>query len=180
MFPRRGAIALALTAVALVILINFKTPDQIAGGHGATADGSPAIVGSTSGSGGTTGTTGTSGPTGSSSGSSGSSGSGSGSTATPTPNTASNDGTVTGPEVDTRFGPVQVAITVSGGKVTDVTAVQLPSGGRSGRISSYAEPVLREEALQAQSASIDTVSGATYTSLAYEQSLQAALDSAGI
>jgi uncharacterized protein with FMN-binding domain len=75
---------------------------------------------------------------------------------------------------------VEVQITVSGGKVTDVVALQLPSGGRSGRISSYAEPSLHSEALSAQSAQIDGVSGATYTSEAYAQSLQAALDQAGI
>ncbi len=87
---------------------------------------------------------------------------------------------VTGPTVSTRFGPVQVRIEVSGGTITDIVALQLPSGGRSGRISDIAEPMLHDEALAAQSAAIDGVSGATYTSRAYEQSLQAALDQAGI
>ncbi len=83
--------------------------------------------------------------------------------------------------VDTRYGAVQVEITVSSGKVTDVVALQLPdSDRRSASISSRAEPVLRSEALAAQSASIDGVSGATYTSDGYEQSLQAALDAAGL
>jgi uncharacterized protein with FMN-binding domain len=175
MFPRRGAIAIALTAVALVVLINVKTPDQLAAGtDGATGTGTPpAIVGTADPGTGTTdsgiGTT-----------DSGTAGSGTQATPAPTTAPAVADATVTGPEVDTRFGPVQVEVTVQDGQVTDVTALQLPSGGRSGRISSAAEPILREEALQAQSANIDTVSGATYTSLAYEQSLQAALDSAGI
>ena len=171
MFPRRGAIALALTTVALIVLINFKTPDQVVENTSGSSSGSTAIVDST----GTTGS-GTSGldrvhglerlrrdarPD------------------RDGPDAASTT-TVTGPEVDNEFGPVQVEITVSGGKLVDVVAIQLPSGGRSGRISRAAAPILREEALQAQSANIDTVSGATYTSLAYAQSLQAALDSAGI
>ena len=82
--------------------------------------------------------------------------------------------------VDTRYGPVQVEIVVADGQLQDVVAIQLPTGRRSGQISNAAAPILREEALQAQSASIDTVSGATYTSDAYAQSLQAALDQAGL
>ena len=77
-----------------------------------------------------------------------------------------------------RFGPVQVQVTIAGGQITDVTPLALPTGGRSGRISSYAAPTLRSEVLNAQSAAIDIVSGATYTSAAYSQSLQSALDQA--
>ena len=88
--------------------------------------------------------------------------------------------TVDGPVVDTQFGPVQVRIDVAAGRIADVMALQLPTGRHSGQISSFAAPVLRQEALQAQSAKIDTVSGATYTSDAYVQSLQAALDKAGL
>ncbi len=70
-------------------------------------------------------------------------------------------------------------MTISGGKIADVEALQLPSDrARSAAISQYAEPVLRTEALQAQSAQIDLISGATYTSDAYAQSLQAAIDQA--
>ena len=69
---------------------------------------------------------------------------------------------------------------MAGGKLTDVVALELPTGRRSGQISNYAAPTLRQEALQAQSAKIDLVSGATYTSDAYTQSLQAALDQAGV
>jgi uncharacterized protein with FMN-binding domain len=88
---------------------------------------------------------------------------------------------VDGPVVDTRFGPVQVAVVVADGVLVDVVALQLPSGDReSDRISAYAEPVLREMALAAQSAEIDVVSGATFTSRAYAHSLQAALDEAGM
>jgi uncharacterized protein with FMN-binding domain len=86
---------------------------------------------------------------------------------------------VTGPAIDTPFGPVQVRIVVSGGHVTDVVAIQIPhKDGRSRDINTYAGPLLLQEALQAQSADIHVVSGATYTTAAYAQSLQAALDKA--
>ena len=93
---------------------------------------------------------------------------------------AAGTSTVTGSVVSTRYGDVEVSITIANGKVASVQAVELPSGGRSGRISDYAGPILSSEALQAQSAQIDIVSGATYTSQAYAQSLQSALDQAGI
>jgi uncharacterized protein with FMN-binding domain len=87
--------------------------------------------------------------------------------------------TVTGDTVQTRWGPVQVRITLKNGRLTDVTAVTYPTDNpRDQEINSFALPRLRSEALQAQSASIDTVSGATYTSDGYRQSLQSALDSA--
>ena len=89
--------------------------------------------------------------------------------------------TVTGPVVSTRFGDVEVAVNVTGKRVTDVQAPELPfDRPRSASISQYVAPVLRSEALAAQSAQIDTVSGATYTSDAYAQSLQAALAQAGL
>ena len=172
MFPKRGAAALLVTTVALVLLISFKTPDDPlpdrddAGSrswsegprrrprHGPARDRDrpthprrqprrPRL---------------------------------------PRPVAAGTAGatTVDGPVVDTRFGPVQVEIVVAAGQIADVVALQLPTGRRSGQISTYAGPILREEALQAQSANIDTVSGATYTSDAYAQSLQAALDKAGL
>jgi FMN-binding domain len=84
-----------------------------------------------------------------------------------------------GPTLQTRYGPVQVRVVVvaSGGsdRIRSVTAVQLPAGGHSGEISSYAGPQLAQEAVAAQSAKIDTVSGASYTSDGYRRSLQAAL-----
>ena len=87
--------------------------------------------------------------------------------------------TVTGDTAQTRWGPVQVQVTVAGGKITDVTAVQYPNGnGRDQEINSYALPVLAKEALAAQSANIDHVSGATVTSDGYVQSLQSAIDQA--
>jgi uncharacterized protein with FMN-binding domain len=86
---------------------------------------------------------------------------------------------VTGSAIDTPFGPVQVRISVSGGHITDVAAVQIPhKDGRSRDINTYAGPLLLQEALQAQSADIHVVSGATYTTAAYAQSLQTALDKA--
>jgi uncharacterized protein with FMN-binding domain len=93
--------------------------------------------------------------------------------------TSSTGGTYKGQTVQTRYGPVQVQVTVSGGKITDVAALQLPQNdGHSARISSAVEPMLRSEVLSAQSADIQTISGATYTSEAYQSSLQSALDSA--
>jgi uncharacterized protein with FMN-binding domain len=72
-----------------------------------------------------------------------------------------------------------VQITVSGGKITDVQAIQLPSDRqRSAEISQQAGPLLQQEVLQAQSAQIDSLSGATYTSYSYTQSLQSAIDQA--
>jgi uncharacterized protein with FMN-binding domain len=88
-------------------------------------------------------------------------------------------GWLRGPAVDTKFGPVQVRVHISGGRITDVQAIRLPADTKlSQRISAYAGPLLQREVLRAQSARIDTVSGATYTSQGYRQSLQAALDSA--
>lgn len=93
--------------------------------------------------------------------------------------TAEGDGTFTGEAADTRYGPVQVRITISGGRVTEAQAVEYPQeSGRDVRINSAAVPRLNQETLQAQSAQIDTVSGATYTSEGYQQSLQSALDAA--
>ncbi|MFF9088782.1 FMN-binding protein [Streptomyces sp. NPDC014991] len=89
--------------------------------------------------------------------------------------------TVTGDTVQTRWGPVQVRVTLGSGRLTDVTAVSCPRDNpRDREINGYALPQLRREALTAQSAQIDTVSGATYTSDGYRQSLQSALDSAGL
>ncbi|WP_329561363.1 FMN-binding protein [Kitasatospora sp. NBC_01266] len=88
-------------------------------------------------------------------------------------------GQFTGSAVDTPYGTVQVQAVLSGGKLTDVTVLQQTDGRHSSQIDSYALPVLRSEALAAQNANIDVVSGATYTSDGYAQSLQAALDAAG-
>ena len=89
--------------------------------------------------------------------------------------------TVTGAAWPTIYGPVQVKITVQGGKVTQATAVVYPEETpRDYQINSYAIPQLNSEAVAASSAKIDTVSGATYTSGGYVGSLQNALDKAGL
>jgi uncharacterized protein with FMN-binding domain len=84
-----------------------------------------------------------------------------------------------GPTVQTRYGPVQVRVvvvaTAGSDRIRSATAIRLPSGGQSGQISSYAGPQLAKEAITRQSAKIDTVSGASYTSDGYRRSLQAAL-----
>jgi uncharacterized protein with FMN-binding domain len=90
-----------------------------------------------------------------------------------------SDGTYTGNTVTTEFGPVQVQVVVAGGKLTDVKALQLTNAEqRSVDISNQAAPILRSEVLKAQSASVATVSGATYTTDGYLSSLQSALDKA--
>lgn len=100
-------------------------------------------------------------------------------TTAPASSAAAHDGTFTGSEVETRWGPVQVRIVVQGGKLTDVQAVEVPdSHERSIEINDQATPILRDEALTAQSANLDLVSGATITWDGYRQSLQAALDQA--
>ena len=163
MFPKRGAIALTLTALALVLLVSFRTPadESIAPTSGDTAvvaaPAAPAPRASSAADGGTDTT-----------------GDGAGSA-------QGASQTIDGPVVDTRYGPVQVEITVDGSQVTGVVALQLPGGDRrSAQISSRVEDTLASQALQAQSGAIDGVSGATYTSEAYAESLQAALDAAGI
>src|SRR4051795_4983393 len=109
--------------------------------------------------------------TGSGSGSSGSSGSSSSSAVS---------GTATGDAIDTQYGPVQVRVTVKDGKITAIQGLVLTGNDpRSAEISSFAEPTLKQEALSAQSADIDAVSGATFTSAGYAQSLQSALDKLG-
>ena len=157
MFPKRGAIALTLTALALVLLVSFRVPaDETV----APSAGDSAVVAAPApqASSGSTGATDAAGGA-----------------------AAGASRTVDGPVVDTRFGPVQVEITVDGSQVTSVVALQLPDGDRrSAQISSRVEGTLASQALQAQNGSIDGVSGATYTSEAYAASLQAALDAAGI
>ncbi|MEU9743599.1 FMN-binding protein [Micromonospora chersina] len=167
---RRITIWLLSTVAALVLLFSYRTSTMGAGGEtSAIASGSDGPAGSGSswtgtddGSGSSTGDTSSGGGT-----SSGGS------------DTSSGSGTATGSVAQTRWGPVQVRITVSNGKITDVTAVQVPDGNhRDQEINDYAVPILRQAALAAQSARIDTVSGATVTSDGYRESLQSAIDAA--
>ncbi|MDQ0402766.1 FMN-binding protein [Streptomyces sp. NPDC000349] len=85
-------------------------------------------------------------------------------------------GTVTGDAADTQYGPVQVRLTVSGGKITGAEAVRAPKGGQSDQVTADAVPKLNQAAVSAGTADIDAVSGATYTSAGYVKSLQSALD----
>lgn len=138
-----------------------STGASAATGSGAGSSSGTSTSGTASGSG-TTGTTGSTGTTTSAAG-------------------AGNGGTFAGSVSQTRFGNVQVQITVSGGKITDVTALQLTDEDRrSVAISNRAAPLLRSEVLQAQSANVQTIGGATVTSDAYLSSLQAALDAANL
>ncbi len=103
------------------------------------------------------------------------------STAPGTAGPAKANGTFTGSPVETRFGPVQVQITVKNGALTGVTVLQVPQDhGRDREIAAFSVPILTREALAAGNAEIDTVSGATYTSEGYIGSLQSALDAAGV
>jgi uncharacterized protein with FMN-binding domain len=142
------------TLAGLVLLFSYRTSLQVVPPTGAAA--------------GTTSGTSTGGTSGGSSGSSGGSSSG-----------TLKDGTFTGQSTDTRWGPVQVRITISGGRITNAEAIDYPmNNGRDQQINQYAIPQLQNETLQAQSAQIDMVSGATYTSQGYTSSLQSAIDQA--
>lgn len=102
-------------------------------------------------------------------------------TSTSAPASPAGDTVVNGAAASTRWGTVQVQVHVHNGQVVDVVPLAVPdSNSRDYRINSYAVPILREEALAAQSANIDTVSGATVTSNGYIRSLQSALDAAHV
>jgi uncharacterized protein with FMN-binding domain len=89
------------------------------------------------------------------------------------------NGTYTGASEDTPYGTVQIAVVVSGGKISNVNFLQLPfEEGHSREVSNFASSLLKQETIQKQSPNIDFVSGATTTSEAYQQSLQSALDQA--
>ena len=93
------------------------------------------------------------------------------------PSGASRGATFTGDVSNTQWGPVQVRITVQDGKITAAEAVQYPrASARDAQINGRALPLLNEGAVQAQSAAVDTVSGATVTSDGYLASLQSAID----
>jgi hypothetical protein len=182
----RAGIVVSTLALAAVLVLGFKNPDELAAAAAADGSKSGAAVFRPGGTSGST-STGTSGAGTAGSGASGVGASGSGTTGSGTSGTSGGgtggtggSQTVTGPVENTRYGPVEVQVTVAKGAIVDIQAVELPSGGRSGAISRYVAPILRDQALSAKSASIDGVSGATYTSSAYAASLQAALDQAGV
>lgn len=99
-------------------------------------------------------------------------------TSTTTAASGLKDGTFTGATSSNRYGSVTVTVTISGGKITTVNATANANDNHSAQINSRAVPVLKSETLSAQSASISSVSGATYTTNSYLSSLQSALDQA--
>jgi uncharacterized protein with FMN-binding domain len=158
---RRIVLAMASTASVVALLLGYHT--STAGSLAATGTTQPVISGTTAGARGATASTVSGGST------------GSGTAAAATSTTS-----VDGDTVQTRYGPVQVRLAVSGSGITGVDVLQYPSGGHDQEISSYALPILVQETLDAQGAQVDMVSGATYTSAGYQQSLQSALDRAGL
>ena len=155
MLPKRATFALILTAGALALLLNFKTPDTTtttallaandtaAGSNSSAASPAPGATTTTSTTGGL------------------------------------KAGTYTGSAASFRYGTVQVQVTVANGKIANVSILQYPSSDpRSSQIAQSSLPTLISETLSAQSAHISSVSGATFTSQGYVQSLQSALDQA--
>ena len=160
---RRIVLWLMSTLSALVLLFGYHTSTSSASAQGGDSSVAAPVGGSSPATSGTAGT--------SSSGSETSSAGSSSGTST----------TVTGTAASTRYGPVQVQLTASGGRVTDVEVIEYPDrDGRDRQINARALPILVSETLDAQSADIDMVSGATYTSQGYVTSLQSALDQAGL
>jgi uncharacterized protein with FMN-binding domain len=202
---RRAILAVLATTVGLVLLLSFK-PHEI----NAAADQPAAVVGGVSGSSESDGANGRSrgsrrfaddgsddegqgddgAPSGSTGGGGGSNTQGGGSAsissgswtgAGATAGATTGEKVVTGNVVDTIWGPVQVQIVLSGGKMTGIAVLQAPQGNhRDLALNDEALPMLNDAALSAQSGQIDSVSGATYTSEGYIGSLQSALDKAGI
>ena len=168
-----GALAAMGAAGFAKFAVLAPTPTGTSAGTDASAATAP---GSSSGSGSSSTGSGSSGST------SGSSDPSQSATSTdPGASTTTNDTvTVVGSSVQTRYGPVQVSVTFAGGQITDVQTLQAPGGHReSVQINARATPILAQEVVAAQSARIDTVSGATYTSEAYAQSVQSAIDQQG-
>jgi uncharacterized protein with FMN-binding domain len=156
-----------------------KQQTTTSGGASGGSDGSSS-TGSTDSSGGS-GSSGSSSSSGSSGSSGKSSSSGSSSSGSGGGSASTGAKTVDGDPFGTRYGDVQVQITVSSGKITDVTVLQVPWNDRHDQmINSQAVPIYNDEAVQAQSANIDVVSGATVTWEGYTQSLQSAIDKANI
>jgi hypothetical protein len=159
---KRGPIVIAGTVAGLIAVLEFHTtPAKLAFAGGSTLPAASTGGSGTSGSG--TSGSGTSGP------STGGSGTG-------------GQRIATGPQVNYNWGVLSVKITVSGGKITRIGLGYLDDGGnpRSQSIDQQAIPILEQQALQAQSANIQGVSGASYTSAGFTQSLQSALHSLGM
>lgn len=164
---RRAVIVLGTTAAGLAALLSFKSHSLAASVPSASTPapsaGSPQAMASGTGS--------------------SSTGSTAGKAASATPKasatTQAATRTVTGTVANTQYGPMQVQVTLAGTKITKVTVLQRTDDGtESDQIDANAIPQLTSETLAAQSAHIDAVSGASYTSSGYIQSLQSALDQA--
>ena len=161
---RRVVLALGGTVAGLVMLLSFRS-------HTA----STASAGVTAGSGGT----GTSPGSSSAAGSGSSAASGAGAASAPVSAGSGTGTAVTGDAIATPYGPTQVQVTLNAGKIVKVTVLQHTDDGvNSQMIDGHALPLLNNETLAAQSAKIDAVSGASYTSAGYIKSLQSALDKA--
>lgn len=167
------------TITVVVLLFGYHTSTSGALPSATSVVGAPQAGsdgGGAAGRGGSSGNS-TGGSGGSGSGSAGSGDSGGGSAG----GAGTSSGTVTGPTVQTQWGPIQVQISVDGGTITDVGVPVYPANNpRDVQINGYALPILVRETLDQQSADIDMISGATVTSVGYLQSLQAALDEAGL
>jgi uncharacterized protein with FMN-binding domain len=169
---KRMPIVLAATAAGLATVLGFHTQKMNSN-----------VLSGLSGASGA-GTTPTSSPSGAGSGTSTTTAAGSsttpGSTSTST-TTAAGTRTALGADVQYRYGELELQVTATGGRITNVQpAIDTAFDPRSSQVNSYAEPLLQSQTLQAQNANINGVSGATFTSQAYVQSLQAALDKLGI
>jgi uncharacterized protein with FMN-binding domain len=169
---KRVVLSITATVLGLVALLSFKSSGHPLSAAGAlpsagvpAANSSPAAKGSS-----TTGAP----PNPATSGSARAG-------ATTSPASATATRTIAGSAIQTQYGVVQVQVTVTGTKIDNVSFLQLTAyDGRSQQINSDAAPILLQETLAAQNANINTVSGASYTSQGYVQSLQSALDQAGI
>ncbi|MFF7634309.1 FMN-binding protein [Kitasatospora sp. NPDC008050] len=165
---RRTIVTTAATAAGVVLLLSLKP-------HGSSSAGSAPVISSDTGA-----TVATDQPSGSGTSTGPTSGASAAASAPASAAAKATTKTVTGSAIDTRYGPVQVRITLTDGKLNKVDVLQYPSDtNRDEEINTYALPQLNQEAVAAGSARIDSVSGATYTSEGYTRSLQSALDQAG-
>ncbi|HUY97193.1 MAG TPA: FMN-binding protein [Verrucomicrobiae bacterium] len=173
--PLRAGATLAATVVAVVLLFSFRTPPAapISLGtrpsSGSTATPSVTPTRTPSGAPPAGGPTPTPAPTSAATPTAAS-------TPTPAGRTRMADGTYTGQPVNIYYGNVQVKVVVAGGKIVTIKPLQFPNDNpQSSYINSQALPLLRQEVLQVQSTRINGVSGATYTSYGYYESLKSAL-----
>jgi uncharacterized protein with FMN-binding domain len=167
---KRILLSITGTILGLIALLSFKSHGTAMGGPNALPSAGLPGAGTSSSARQPTSTSGPPTPSG---------------TATPartkTTSPATRTVTVTGDPIQTQYGVVQVKITLAGSKITNAGFAQLTAyDDTSAQINSQAAPILLQQTLSAQSAQIDGVSGASYTSQGYQQSLQSALDKAGV